>query len=115
LTVIGSFSKQNISRRLFSLFFRKKISPKACTKEKRVLIFATPYGRTPDATGHLQAGIAQLVERNLAKVEVAGSSLVSRSKMPSEMEAFFFSSFLALCPSPGGEMVDTQDLKSCDR
>ena len=27
-----------------------------------------------------QAGIAQLVERNLAKVEVASSSLVSRSK-----------------------------------
>jgi hypothetical protein len=28
----------------------------------------------------LDAGIAQLVERNLAKVEVASSSLVSRSK-----------------------------------
>gem|GEM_PF-6844788 len=28
----------------------------------------------------LNAGIAQLVERNLAKVEVASSSLVSRSK-----------------------------------
>jgi hypothetical protein len=28
---------------------------------------------------HYQAGIAQLVERNLAKVEVAGSSPVSRS------------------------------------
>jgi hypothetical protein len=27
------------------------------------------------------AGIAQLVERNLAKVEVASSSLVSRSKL----------------------------------
>jgi hypothetical protein len=27
-----------------------------------------------------QAGIAQLVERNLAKVEVASSSLVSRSR-----------------------------------
>jgi hypothetical protein len=27
------------------------------------------------------AGIAQLVERNLAKVEVASSSLVSRSKI----------------------------------
>ena len=30
--------------------------------------------------GKPQAGIAQLVERNLAKVEVASSSLVSRSK-----------------------------------
>ena len=29
--------------------------------------------------GKPQAGIAQLVERNLAKVEVASSSLVSRS------------------------------------
>jgi hypothetical protein len=29
----------------------------------------------------LRAGIAQLVERNLAKVEVASSSLVSRSKI----------------------------------
>ena len=29
----------------------------------------------------LNAGIAQLVERNLAKVEVASSSLVSRSKL----------------------------------
>jgi hypothetical protein len=29
----------------------------------------------------LNAGIAQLVERNLAKVEVASSSLVSRSRL----------------------------------
>jgi hypothetical protein len=29
-----------------------------------------------------KAGIAQLVERNLAKVEVASSSLVSRSRSP---------------------------------
>ncbi len=28
------------------------------------------------------AGIAQLVERNLAKVEVASSNLVSRSNLP---------------------------------
>ena len=35
----------------------------------------------PVSRGH--AGIAQLVERNLAKVEVASSSLVSRSKSPS--------------------------------
>ena len=28
------------------------------------------------------AGVAQLVERNLAKVEVASSRLVSRSKFP---------------------------------
>ncbi len=41
------------------------------------------------------AGIAQLVEHNLAKVRVASSSLVSRSK-----------------GCPGGGMVDTLDLKS---
>ena len=33
-------------------------------------------------TGGSRAGIAQLVERNLAKVEVASSSLVSRSSFP---------------------------------
>ncbi len=32
-------------------------------------------------SGSSRAGIAQLVERNLAKVEVASSSLVSRSKL----------------------------------
>ena len=33
----------------------------------------------------LVAGIAQLVERNLAKVEVAGSNPVSRSNVPSSI------------------------------
>ena len=36
------------------------------------------------------AGIAQLVERNLAKVEVASSSLVSRSKLIREATASLF-------------------------
>jgi hypothetical protein len=35
------------------------------------------------------AGIAQLVERNLAKVEVASSSLVSRSKFSKEVPTSF--------------------------
>ena len=35
------------------------------------------------------ADVAQLVEHDLAKVGVAGSSLVIRSKMPSSVEAFF--------------------------
>ncbi len=35
------------------------------------------------------AGVAQLVEHDLAKVGVAGSSPVSRSKMPYENAAFF--------------------------
>ena len=34
------------------------------------------------------AGIAQLVERNLAKVEVASSSLVSRSRHLKEKPSF---------------------------
>jgi hypothetical protein len=38
-------------------------------------------------TARLSAGIAQLVERNLAKVEVASSSLVSRSKVAESREA----------------------------
>ena len=41
----------------------------------------------------LNAEIAQLVEHNLAKVGVASSSLVFRSRIFS-------------CPSPGGGMVD---------
>ena len=38
---------------------------------------------------YFDAGIAQLVERNLAKVEVASSSLVSRSKHSGESQAAF--------------------------
>ncbi len=37
------------------------------------------------------AGIAQLVERNLAKVEVASSNLVSRSKQKEAQASFFIS------------------------
>ena len=44
----------------------------------------------------LNARIAQLVERNLAKVEVAGSNPVSRSRIARVVES-----------------VDTPDLKSC--
>jgi hypothetical protein len=36
------------------------------------------------------AGIAQLVERNLAKVEVASSSLVSRSSLKKGKQSFPF-------------------------
>ena len=49
-----------------------------------------------DSASRLQnAGVAQLVERNLAKVEVASSRLVSRSRISKEREASclpFFSS-----------------------
>ena len=54
--------------------------------------------------------IAQLVERNLAKVEVASSNLVSRSKkMGLSIKRLIFLSFFAEVV----ELVDTQDLKSC--
>ena len=48
---------------------------------RRVLLDSGRYG--PTIARLFRAGIAQLVERNLAKVEVASSSLVSRSKIKS--------------------------------
>ena len=48
-----------------------------------------------DAAKEFKAGIAQLVEHNLAKVGVASSSLVSRSKFARVVKS-----------------VDTRDLKS---
>ena len=53
-----------------------------------------------------QAGIAQLVEHNLAKVRVASSSLVSRSMVPVCRDRDFFYPFALVV-----ESVDTQDLK----
>src|SRR3546814_9752089 len=49
--------------------------------------------RPPTRIRVLDAGIAQLVERNLAKVEVASSNLVSRSKSndPGGVTTGFFS------------------------
>ena len=57
-----------------------------------------------------KAEVAHLVERDLAKVEVAGSSPVFRSKkIPLLKGGFFFELPIALVV----ELVDTQDLKSC--
>ena len=53
----------------------------------------------------VKAEVAQLVERNLAKVKVAGSRPVFRSKI-ARFGLFF-------CPAWVVELVDTQDLKSC--
>ena len=56
------------------------------------------------------AEVAHLVERDLAKVEVAGSSPVFRSKKsscPCRRRIFFDNALVV-------ELVDTQDLKSCD-
>ena len=57
--------------------------------------FATHLGRFLDTDSNITimrtsffAGIAQLVERNLAKVEVASSSLVSRSTFLGEYLSF---------------------------
>jgi hypothetical protein len=47
-----------------------------------------------------------LVEHDLAKVGVAGSSPVFRSKISSDMGDFFSVALVV-------ELVDTQDLKSC--
>ena len=67
----------------------------------------------------INAEVAQLVERNLAKVEVASSSLVFRSISLQEIEGFFVLQpvrlYLWCAFRPGGGMVDTQDLKSCGR
>jgi hypothetical protein len=53
-----------------------------------------------------------LVERNLAKVEVAGSSLVFRSKNNSiHHDGIFY--FSVSIFARVAELVDAQDLKSC--
>ena len=57
-----------------------------------------------------QAEVAQLAEHNLAKVGVAGSNPVSRSKDRISCGLFFEWQPLASVV----ELVDTQDLKSCD-
>jgi hypothetical protein len=74
----------------------------------------------------VSAGIAQLVERNLAKVEVASSSLVSRSKFKKGSFGFLFSWAQVFLPAvlrhlknsentdaaSVVKLVDTADLKS---
>ena len=57
-----------------------------------------------------KAGIAQLVEHNLAKVGVAGPSPVSRSHFFPTPSGFFL--YLSMAARMV-ELVDTQDLKSC--
>ena len=52
-------------------------------ESKEKVVFLRPQSR-------VQAGIAQLVEHNLAKVRVASSSLVSRSRIPVERGRDFF-------------------------
>ena len=62
---------------------------------RRLLLDSRRYG--PTIARLFRAGIAQLVERNLAKVEVASSSLVSRS---SPLESRLHSAADLMLPSP---------------
>jgi hypothetical protein len=61
------------------------------------------------------AKVAHLVEHDLAKVGVAGSSPVFRSKIQTgEFGFFLLITFLCMsCVTWVVELVDTQDLKSC--
>ena len=54
-----------------------------------------------------------MVEHDLAKVGVAGSSPVFRSKSSLDKEGIFFSLFTEKIDALVVELVDTQDLKSC--
>ena len=56
---------------------------------------------------HLFAGIAQLVERDLAKVEVTGSSPVTRSKLKRSFGASFF---IPLSTHPGDQPMPASSL-----
>ena len=78
-------------------------------REKIVCLHLQPSIR------RLNAGVAQLVEHNLAKVRVASSSLVSRSTIPIYPDRDFLFSHhrLRWRPARVVELVDTQDLKSC--
>ena len=58
----------------------------------------------------LSAGVAQLVERNLAKVEVASSRLVSRSRYKRRETLSSFPFFV--CGPRMTELVDVADLKA---
>ena len=62
------------------------------------------------------AKVAQLVERDLAKVEVAGSNPVFRSEVKAPETVLFFSICHPNRMDDAGvvELVDTQDLKSCE-
>ena len=111
--------------RLLGLRWRSLAANNIFSGFHKILIFAVPKRE--------QAEIAQLVERNLAKVKVAGSTPVFRSEVPSAEGIFSKSSLKSLfrwvqLPSRVQwynidhwkvnnawvvELVDTQDLKSC--
>ena len=61
------------------------LAPVAQLVEQRIenprVVGSTPTGGTTEFFGFRYAGVAHPVERHLAKVEVASSSLVARSNM----------------------------------
>jgi ribosomal protein L18 len=59
--------------------YSKESAESLDSAQARDKIFSPPRNTGFDVEISNKAGIAQLVERNLAKVEVASSSLVSRS------------------------------------
>lgn len=92
---------------------------------KKVSIFALP--KRKKLLNIHNAEVAHLVERDLAKVEVAGSSPVFRSKKIPQKRDFFstagnegienlterYCRLHTHSIAPVVELVDTQDLKSC--
>ena len=74
MTVFGA------KRRFFALFL--KIFAEKFGSNKKMRTFAIPFGK--------YAEVAQLVEHNLAKVGVASSSLVFRSKRVSRNADLLF-------------------------
>jgi hypothetical protein len=76
-------------------------------KKYTPLNFALPKFFDAEQIKSANAEVAHLVEHDLAKVGVAGSSPVFRSRIPHPRD--FFSNIIALVV----ELVDTQDLKSC--
>ena len=83
-------------------FFKKSFA-----EWKKVCTFAPAFkGRESLEIVKSDAEIAQLVEHDLAKVGVASSSLVFRSKVTSQS---------GRNKRSGGGMVDTRDLKSLAR
>ena len=83
-------------------FFTKYFHQKLASNTRRPYICTTIIGNGYEK----YAKVAQLVERDLAKVEVAGSNPVFRSANEAPQVGAFF----VACP--GGGMVDTKDLKS---
>ena len=94
--------------------------PHNCSQKKYKPLFAnspSPYIFALRKFLKTNAEVAQLVEHHLAKVRVAGSSLVFRSNRIPNHSVWNFLFTLVWANLPEGalvaELVDAQDLKSC--